>query len=123
MVPGTYLRARHSLIPLVTLDDNNATRYYRSVIRSFADPETERIFKRTRSRKLSLELQKAALRKLSVLDAVDRVDDLRIPPGNRLEKLRGDRKGQHSIRINDQWRICFRWKDGDAYDVEIADYH
>ena len=61
--------------------------------------------------------------KLEILDAAEAVEDLRIPPGNRLEKLAGDREGQHSIRINQQWRICFRWKNGDAYDVEIVDYH
>lgn len=64
-----------------------------------------------------------ALRKLRMLDAAMRLSDLRVPPGNRLERLRGDRVGQHSIRINDRWRICFRWQEGDAYDVEIVDYH
>ncbi len=68
-------------------------------------------------------MQNVALRKLRMLDAATRLDDLRVPPGNRLERLRGDRSGQHSIRINDQWRICFRWDSGDAYDVEIVDYH
>jgi len=68
-------------------------------------------------------VQNVALRKLRMLDAATRLDDLRVPPGNRLERLRGDRSGQHSIRINDQWRICFRWDSGDAYDVEIVDYH
>jgi proteic killer suppression protein len=68
-------------------------------------------------------LQRAALRKLAILDAAESLEDLRVPPGNRLEKLAGDRKGQHSIRINDQWRICFRWSEGDAHDVEITDYH
>lgn len=63
------------------------------------------------------------LRKLVLIDAAERLDDLRVPPGNRLEALKGDRRGQHSIRVNDQWRICFRWSDGDAYDVEIVDYH
>ena len=63
------------------------------------------------------------LRKLVVVDAAEALDDLRVPPGNRLEKLRGERAGQHSIRINDQWRICFRWQDGDAHEVEIVDYH
>jgi toxin HigB-1 len=64
-----------------------------------------------------------AWRKLAILDAAERLDDLRVPPGNQIEKLSGDRRGEHSIRINDQWRICFRWSDGDAYDVEITDYH
>ena len=68
-------------------------------------------------------MQKVALRKLRMLDAAVRLDDLRVPPGNRLEGLRGDRAGQHSIRVNDQWRICFRWRGGDACDVEIVDYH
>ena len=69
------------------------------------------------------EVQRVALRKLRMLDAAAELGDLRVPPGNRLEKLAGNRAGQHSIRINDQWRICFRWRDGDAYEVEIADYH
>jgi proteic killer suppression protein len=93
------------------------------VIRSFKDPEAERIFKRERSKKLPQNIHRSALKKLLVLDAADALADLRIPPGNRLEKLSGDRKGQHSIRINDQWRICFRWRNGDALDVEIADSH
>ncbi len=107
----------------ITLDVINARRYYGSVIRSFKDPETERIFSRQRSRKVPQSIHRSALRKLLVLDAADSLADLRVPPGNRLEKLSGDRKGQHSIRINDQWRICFRWKNGDSFDVEIADYH
>jgi proteic killer suppression protein len=101
----------------------NAWRYYRRVIRSFKDPEAERIFKRDRSRKLPESIHRTVLRKLLVLDAADSLADLRVPPGNRLEKLVGDRKGQHSIRINDQWRVCFRRQDGDAHDVEIADCH
>ncbi len=64
-----------------------------------------------------------ALRKLLLLDAAEKLEDLRIPPGNQLERLAGERKGQHSIRINDQWRVCFRWEEGDAYEVEIVDYH
>jgi len=72
---------------------------------------------------LSVEVQRIAYRKLVVIDAAESINDLRIPPGNRLEKLKGNREGQHSIRVNEQWRICFRWKDGDAYEVEITDYH
>jgi toxin HigB-1 len=72
---------------------------------------------------LPVNIQRIALRKLLLLDAAEKIEDLRIPPGNRLEKLFGNRIGQHSIRINDQWRICFRWSEGDAYDVEIVDYH
>jgi proteic killer suppression protein len=93
------------------------------MIRSFADAETERVFRRLASRRLSAEVQRVAYRKLVVIDAAESLSDLRIPPGNRLEKLKGNREGQHSIRVNEQWRICFRWKEGDAYDVEIADYH
>ena len=93
------------------------------MIRSFADAETERVFRRLSSRRLSVDVQRVAYRKLVVIDAAESLSDLRIPPGNRLEKLKGNREGQHSIRVNEQWRICFRWKEGDAYDVEIADYH
>jgi len=93
------------------------------VIQSFADKDTQRVFARERLRRWSTELQRLALRKLLILDAAEELGDLRIPPGNRLEKLSGDRAGQYSIRINDQWRVCFRWSDGDAYDVEITDYH
>jgi len=93
------------------------------MIRSFGDEETERLFYREGSRRLPEDIQKTALRKLGVLDAADSLQDLSIPPGNRLEKLAGTRAGQHSIRINQQWSICFRWSQGDAYDVEITDYH
>ena len=93
------------------------------VLRSFADKETERIWKRERSKLLGPELQRAAHRKLLLLDAAENLNDLRIPPGNRLERLKGDRKGQYSIRINQQWWICFRWTDAGADDVEIVDYH
>ncbi|MEM8930267.1 MAG: type II toxin-antitoxin system RelE/ParE family toxin [Acidobacteriota bacterium] len=93
------------------------------MIRSFRDTDTERLFDRCRPRKLPPDIAKRALRKLLILDAAEHLDDLRIPPGNRLEALRGDRLGQHSIRINAQWRLCFRWTDGDAHDVEIVDYH
>ncbi len=93
------------------------------MIKSFRDKETRRLFARQFSRRFSPNLHRIAWRKLAILDAAERLDDLRIPPGNRLEKLSGDRKGEHSIRINDRWRICFRWSEGDAYDVEIADYH
>jgi proteic killer suppression protein len=93
------------------------------VIKSFRDRDTERLFQRRPVRKLGSDIQKVALRKLRMLDAATVLDDLRLPPGNRLEKLKGDRAGQHSVRINQQWRICFRWRSGDAYDVEIVDYH
>ena len=93
------------------------------MIRSFADRETERLFARQPGRRLPLSLHRVMLRKLLLLDGAETLTDLRRPPGNRLEKLRGNRSGQHSIRVNDQWRICFRWRDGDAHDVEIVDYH
>ena len=93
------------------------------MIVSFADRNTERLFRRERAKKFSATIGRTALRKLLIMDAAESLDDLRVPPGNRLEKLRGDRAGQYSIRINDQWRICFRWDSGDALDVEIVDYH
>ncbi len=93
------------------------------MLRSFRDRDTERVWKRLAVRKLGPDVQRAALRKLLILDAAESVQDLRVPPGNRLEKLKGDRSGQHSIRINDQWRICFRWTPAGPEDVEITDYH
>lgn len=93
------------------------------MIRSFADKETELIWDGFRSRKLPADIQQKALMKLSLLNRAFRLDDLRVPPGNRLEALKGDRKGCYSIRINEQWRICFQWKDGGAHHVEIIDYH
>ena len=93
------------------------------MIRSFRDTETERLFRRERGSTLARPLQRAAMRKLLLLDAAESLDDLRVPPGNRLEKLAGDREGQHSIRVNDQYRVCFRWEGGEAHDVEIVDYH
>lgn len=93
------------------------------MIRSFRDRVTARLFVREPVGQLGPAVQRAALRKLLILDAASGLDDLRSPPGNRLEKLAGDRKGQHSIRINSRLRICFRWRSGNAYDVEIVDYH
>ncbi|WP_426236738.1 type II toxin-antitoxin system RelE/ParE family toxin [Pararhizobium sp. DWP1-1-3] len=93
------------------------------MIKSFADRETESIWSGRRSRRLPAEIQAIALRKLRLINAANSVNDLRIPPGNRLEMLKGNRSGQYSIRINDQWRICFTWQEGEANDVEIADYH
>jgi len=93
------------------------------MIRSFADRDTERLWHGAASRKWSAELAKRGLAKLRLLDVAEVIEDLRTPPGNRLEALKGDRKGQYSVRINDQWRICFRWMEGGAYDVEIVDYH
>jgi proteic killer suppression protein len=93
------------------------------VLRSFADKETERVWQRRRVRKLDGEVQRAALRKLLILDAAETLDDLRVPPGNRLEKLKGSRAGSYSVRVNQQWRICFRWTQAGPEDVEIVDYH
>ncbi|CAN5253971.1 type II toxin-antitoxin system RelE/ParE family toxin [soil metagenome] len=93
------------------------------MIRGFRDAETEAIFERRESHRLPTPIRRRALRKLLILDAADSLQDLRVPPGNRLEKLIGDRRGQHSIRINDRWRICFVWRDRDAHEVEIVDYH
>lgn len=93
------------------------------MIQSFRDERTRQVFRRERVKSFTLPLQRAALRKLLMIDAAMQIQDLRIPPGNRLEKLVGDRQGQYSIRINDQWRVCFRWLSGNAQDVEIVDYH
>ncbi len=93
------------------------------MIQGFADLETEKIWSGRRSRKLPTDIQAVALRKLRILNNARVLQDLRVPPGNRLEALRGNRAGQHSIRIHDQWRICFVWKEGGPADVEIVDYH
>ncbi len=93
------------------------------MIRSFKDKETENVFHRIFSRKLPHTIQTVAFRKLRMLNRAATLNDLRVPPANRLEQLHGNRDGQYSIRINDQWRICFEWHGGDSYQVEIVDYH
>jgi proteic killer suppression protein len=93
------------------------------VIKSFADKQTAAVFSGQEVRRLAKPLQQAARRKLMILDAASSLDTLKATPGNRLEALKGDRKGQHSIRINRQWRVCFRWEAGHAFGVEIVDYH
>lgn len=93
------------------------------MIKSFRSKNTEKFFLRGFVPRFPSDIRRNALRKLLLLDAAEQLDDLRVPPGNRLEKLSGNRQGQHSIRINNQWRICFRWHQGDAYDVEITGYH
>jgi proteic killer suppression protein len=93
------------------------------MIKSFADKETAKLFNREFSRKLPHDIQHTARRKLEILVAAETIQDLRVPPSNRLEKLSGDRQDQYSIRINAQWRICFNWEEGAAYNVEIVDYH
>ncbi len=93
------------------------------MVRSFRDKETERLFRRQPVKKFARSLRQSALRKLLLLDAAESLNDLRAAPGNRLEKLSGDRQGQYSIRVNEQWRICFHWSEGNADNVEITDYH
>jgi proteic killer suppression protein len=93
------------------------------MLQSFSDEDSTRVWLRERVRKFHPEVQRAALRKLVLLDAAETLADLRIPPGNRLERLGGDRRGQHSIRVNDQWRVCFRWTKAGPEDVSITDYH
>jgi proteic killer suppression protein len=105
------------------LDVNNASRYYSEVILSFACAETEGLFRAELARRIPNTIQRSARRKLLALHAATELRHLTVPPGNRLEALKGNRSGQHSIRINDQWRICFRWSEGNAYEVEIVDYH
>jgi proteic killer suppression protein len=93
------------------------------MIKSFKNKETEKVYSREGSSKLPRDIQQVALRKLRMINNAKNLNDLRIPPANRLEKLIGTREDQYSIRINDQWRICFTWQEADAYDVEITDYH
>ncbi len=93
------------------------------MIKNFKDKEAERLLNREQTRKLAPEIQRIGLRKLRMLHRARTLEDLRVPPGNRLEALKGDRQGQYSIRINDRWRICFIWEQGDVYEVEIVDYH
>ena len=93
------------------------------VIKSFRDTNTERVFNRELVKKFPREIQQRAFMRLNAIDAAVRLEDLRLPPSNRLESLKDDRKGEHSVRINGQWRICFLWRDGHAERVEIVDYH
>jgi proteic killer suppression protein len=102
----------------------NASRYtVKKMIKSIKDKETERVYNRSLSKKLPSDIQQVALRKLRMLNNAKSINDLRVPPANRLEKLKGDNENLYSIRINDQWRICFNWQNGNAYNVEIIDYH
>ena len=93
------------------------------MIKSFRDAETERLWKEERTRRIPANLRRTALKKLQMLNAAAALGDLALPPGNRLERLRGDRALQHSIRINDQYRVCFEWRENNAFNVEITDYH
>lgn len=108
---------------MLTLDVIVVWRYVFSMIQSFACKETEKIFQGRFSSKLPQDIQRLAARKLELIDGAGELDDLTTPPGNRLEALRGERTGLYSIRVNEQWRICFRWRDGNAFEVEIVDYH
>ncbi len=110
-------------ISIVTHCDTNAVRYYRGVILDFYDSETRKLWETGRCKILPVSLQVKGLKKLYILNAALALENLRVPPGNRLEKLRGDRAAQYSIRINDQYRICFVWSAGNARRVEIVDYH
>lgn len=116
------LSIRRSFQPNVTIDVIRIALYYSSVIKTFADAPTETLFGGGNPRQLRA-FRAVAERKLQMLDSAATIDFLRSPPGNRLERLSGNRRGQWSIRINRQWRLCFRWTDNDAYDVEIVDYH
>ena len=120
---GSWIHVADDNEPRITLVVHNEVRYLGLVLQSFGDKDTERVWQRQRSKRLDPTTQRAALRKLLILDAADQITDLRIPPGNRLEKLKGDRANSYSIRINDQWRICFRWTTAGPEDVEIVDYH
>ncbi len=99
------------------------TDYVNKVIRTFADKHTQQIYLTGKSKRLPTDVIGRAVRRLEYIDLATGLDDLKVPPSNHLHTLKGDRAGQHAISINDQWRICFRWEDGDAYDVEITDYH
>jgi proteic killer suppression protein len=105
------------------LTEHNGERYVVPVIRSWADAETRQLYERERSRRFPPDIHAVALRKLKMLNAATRINDLLVPPSNRLEKLKGDRVGQWSIAVNMQWRICFRWEADNAHEVEIVDYH
>lgn len=120
---GAISRLIAPCLVVLTLDVISAWRYVSNMIHSFKCKETQRLFNGRFSARLPQSIQRLAARKLEILDGAGELDDLKSPPGNRLEALSGDRVGQHSIRINDQWRICFVWRDGNALEVEIVDYH
>ena len=105
------------------MTERNAFRYAQFVIKTFANKHTAAVFAGYAVRGLPMQIQRRARAKLLAIEAAAQLDDLRVPPGNRLEALRGDRRGRYSLRINDQWRICFVWRAGDAWEVEIVDYH
>ena len=108
---------------LIILDNCHVTVYFISMIKTFANKETQRLFVTGKSKRIPSDLLRRAIRRLEFIHFANDINDLLVPPSNRLHALKGDRKGQQSISINDQWRICFRFIEGDAYDVEITDYH
>ena len=107
----------------IKFDNCHVAHYIKNMIRTFANRETQELFTKGQSRRLPPDIIRRAIRRLEYIDLADTLDDLKILPSNRLHPLKGSRRGQHSISINTQWRICFRFIDGDAYDVEIIDYH
>lgn len=113
----------HEIDREIHIDNCHVTGYSLIMIKSFADRQTQELYVSGKSKRFPPDVSKRAARKLEYVDLATRLEDLRIPPGNRLHALEGDREGQYSISINDQWRICFRFVDGDAYDVEVCDYH
>jgi proteic killer suppression protein len=117
---GQDLRRLEAPAPV---DERTVSRYVPTVIRSFADKRTAALFAGFVVKALPSQIQGRARAKLLVIDAAKQLDDLRVPPGNRLEALHGDRRGQYSIRINDQWRLCFEWREDAAWNVEVVDYH
>ncbi len=118
-----YNRNFQGITAIITFDSSNAICYYFCMIKSFSSKETQKIWEGQFSKKLPPDIQRIARRKLRMLNNSRIINDLKVPPANNLEQLKGNRKGQYSIRINDQWRICFTWKNEDCYDVEIVDYH
>lgn len=118
-----YIRPARAKYQIRLLDNCHVTEYNIFMIKTFADKETQNLYIKGRTSRLPSDLIKRAIRGLEYINLAKNLEDLRIPPGNRLHSLKGSREGQFSISINDQWRICFRFFDGDAYDVEITDYH
>lgn len=118
-----YNRNFKRITAIITFDSSDAICYYFYMIKSFSSKETQKIWEGQFSKKLPPDIQRIARRKLRMLNNSRIINDLTVPPANNLEQLKGNRKGQYSIRINDQWRICFTWKNEDCHDVEIVDYH